>query len=265
MSTAFLHGNGGGAGLNFAVKAYDTVDLLPSTARENTIAVITETIANWVFAASAPESPADNDLWIEVGKTSDVAFNALKKNGLYVYPASCKKYLSGEWASVEAFIYYNGAWTQFSEIVTIVNLYDAGEEYEAVTGGWTNTGWSDNVYGINASGIYASYMMVTGAYSNNYSKTSVVGTVNKINLAKITKLYANIEVSNTGLVYLGLCESRDVHELAASATQSTAGQYTFEVDVSSLTGDYYVVVFATGSSAYGYSPVGKVTKVWGEP
>jgi hypothetical protein len=43
MGNAFLHGNGGGSRLNFSVKAYASVDDLPEKARENTIAVFTDT------------------------------------------------------------------------------------------------------------------------------------------------------------------------------------------------------------------------------
>lgn len=55
MAKGFKHGAGGGTSLNFDVKAYASQDLLPDIAKDNTVAVITETaIPGYGFANSNP-------------------------------------------------------------------------------------------------------------------------------------------------------------------------------------------------------------------
>lgn len=118
---------GCGGGLNFSVKQYATANDLPSFARENTIAIISaETMIGWAFDAVAPVDPAEGAVWIEVGAESEIAFNILKKNAVYVYPVSVWQYIGDEWSTLDAFICQESAWTKFSEIITDLVLYDNG-------------------------------------------------------------------------------------------------------------------------------------------
>ena len=90
-------GGGGGAALNFDVKAYDTEEaLLAATPKENTIGIITTTpITSWIFSATEPKIPTDGDdglVWFHIGTTSPVSFNALKKTTLdrwRIYRKNC--------------------------------------------------------------------------------------------------------------------------------------------------------------------------------
>jgi hypothetical protein len=52
-------------------------------------------------------------VWITTGKSSPVAFNALKKNNITVYPISAKQYVSGAWVDKTAKSYQNGAWVDW--------------------------------------------------------------------------------------------------------------------------------------------------------
>lgn len=106
---------GGGTGLNFSVKQYANADNLPPSASENTIAIITSaTITSWIFDTAAPADPANGMVWITVGNSSPVAFNALKKNGIRLYPITAKQYIAGSWERVEAVTYINGTWTEWA-------------------------------------------------------------------------------------------------------------------------------------------------------
>lgn len=111
---------GGGAALNFKVVGGTTQ---PTNPTENTIWVNTSTtISSYVFAAAAPSNPTSGMVWISIGTASGAEFNALKKNGLQVYPISAKQYVNGAWASVTAKSYQSGAWVEW-----ISFLYDRGE------------------------------------------------------------------------------------------------------------------------------------------
>jgi hypothetical protein len=89
-----ISGGAGGLNLNFKVKWYVSEDLLPETAEENTIAVISDQdVANWIFSAEEPSAAADGDVWFKTSDTSDRPFNALPaeyENSLYVYIQSAK-------------------------------------------------------------------------------------------------------------------------------------------------------------------------------
>lgn len=104
-------GGGGSGGLNFQVIGGTTA---PNNPKENTIWVNTSTkITGWVFSATQPTG-ATGMVWISTGASSPVAFNALKKNNITVYPISAKQYVSGAWVEKTAQVYKNGAWADFA-------------------------------------------------------------------------------------------------------------------------------------------------------
>ena len=89
----YLVQNGGSNPLNFKV----ICNPQPQTAKENTIWVDTDRIHNYYFSATQPENMAEHDVWFPTDTASSVAFNALKKNGIQVYPLYAKQYVSGAW------------------------------------------------------------------------------------------------------------------------------------------------------------------------
>lgn len=121
MAKGFKHGaGGGGAGLNFKIVGNPQ----PSNPAENTIWVDTDVeITSWVFSATEPENPEEGMVWITTGTASTVEFNALKKNGVMVYPISAKQYVSGEWVSKTAKSGKGGAWVDW---VADTVLYNSG-------------------------------------------------------------------------------------------------------------------------------------------
>lgn len=149
-------------------------------------------------------------------------------------------------------------------------LYNAGDQCISATGGWTNTGWTYNVNTIVSSTISSTHMTVTGGYStptgSGVTRVSIVGTENKINIDNISKIYADIEITSMGQVYLGVTDTTDAFRIGNFARDVAVytGQHTLEIDVSSLTGEYYVVLLASGDTAYGRYPSANITKVWTE-
>lgn len=160
---------GGGAGLNFAVKAYASKEvMLATTAKENTIGVVASAISEWAFSATEPEFPVENMVWIMVGSSSPVAFSAIRKNTIMVYPVSVMQYVEGAWVTTEAFI-YQGEWVQFSYLT--VYLYNNGE----------------TAYVWQGTGVDASTELVMsvsrGAYNGGYGSYGHKYTSEKVTLA----------------------------------------------------------------------------------
>lgn len=128
MSEGFICRRGGGAGLNFAVKAYPSVDSLPDSAAYNTIALITETkVTDWCFSDNEPTGLTEGSVWIPTGKGSVCPFNALKKREacITVQPLSAKQHVSGALTNIEAYIFSASGWVRFSSLIEY--LYKNGE------------------------------------------------------------------------------------------------------------------------------------------
>ena len=117
MGSVALEGFGGGSNpLNFKIVSYATEEeLLAATPKENTIGIVTtDTITSWIFSATEPTDPVEGMVWITTGTSSALEFNALKKNGIQVYPISAKQYVNGAWVGRPAKSYQNGAWVDLT-------------------------------------------------------------------------------------------------------------------------------------------------------
>jgi predicted outer membrane repeat protein len=194
MGKAFLckSNGGGGGGLTFRVLGGTSA---PSNPKPNDIWVNTnEEITSYIFSATEPEGYAPGMVWISTGTSSTVAFNALKKNAIEVYPISAKQYVSGAWVDVSAKSYQGGEWVDWWN----GELYISGVEY---AGGFVPVGM---------------------AYSSSYKKTqlptvtknadSMTFTQNgsecgggvvlgdKINLSRFNTLYFEGTVTQKGVV-----------------------------------------------------------------
>lgn len=109
-----MNGGGGSAALNFKVVGGTTAPLNP---KENTVWVNTNTeITSWFFSATEPETLEEGMVWLSTGTFSPFEFNALKKNGIQVYPKSAKQYINGEWVGKFIQCYKGNEWLVFKGI-----------------------------------------------------------------------------------------------------------------------------------------------------
>ena len=161
-------GGGGGASLNFDVKAYATEEaLLAAVPKENTIGVITQTaITSWAFSATEPAEPVAGMVWISTGDSSGVAFNALKKNAIQVYPLFAKQYVNGAWVDVTAYSYRGGEWVGW---ITYIAINE-------------NDWYKRNPY------PHVSYSYGTYDFSENSLKGKVTGPNQQVSLVKKEKV-----------------------------------------------------------------------------
>ena len=249
MAKGFKHGSGGGAALNFDVKVYASEDALnAATPKENTIGIAPITaISSWVFSATEPEKPIEDMVWIYNGTSSSVAFNALKKNGVMVYPISAKQLVNGEWVNKTAKTYQNGAWASWTTY-----YYKEGNTYDDVTGGYTlddATLEADNIKIRITSDGQAGYIT-----TNNKVDVSVISALSiKYNI-EIVSSYAR-----TGTVYLYATDNKltspsDSVGSGATVTkeykEGTNMEDTISLDVSSVTGEKYIFVAVKNGGKY---------------
>lgn len=244
MGICYLMQNGGGASLNFKVIG----NPMPSTAKENTIWIDTDVpITSYIFSATQQTGSAGM-VWISTGTSSTVAFNALKKNGIQVYPISAKQYVGGAWKTVTAQSYIGGQWVQFSSDWE-GELYEPGNKWESVTGGWKGTAT------IDSNGI------VTLNGTSGFGKTFY--TSKTISKGTATKLRVNVTsfTDSGGALSLVATKTNSSPESAGSEDNmygyvDIRGKGTFDIPLSGITKPFYVYLYTYDSCT------AKINKIW---
>lgn len=250
-------GGGSGGGLNFKVVGNPQ----PSNAKENTICVDTDVdITGWKFDTTEPENPLSGMVWVYTGTSSTVAFNALKKNGITVYPVSAKQYVSGEWVDKAAKIYQGGVWADLWN----GQLYKPGNTYDSITGGWTNWFSSGGSFTVGPDSLDFNYSDSGGGNG------TPLATVNKIDITNFTELSAkllNFTTSNNGALWIGVTseifKNNDALSNGFAAHVTVKSGDSISLDLSALKGEYYIVLYVKAAYASGktHKASGSVTEV----
>lgn len=237
-------GGAGGTSLNFAVKAYPSeAELLAVVPKENTIGIITTTpITSWILSATEPSPASDGMVWISIGASSQFEFNALKENALHVYPISAKQFVGDDWLERTAMIYQNERWLAWFDGY----LYNAGDECVGVTGGWVQTS-------------YPNYSDGNIVKESNYIRLSVssaprsacVKTANPIIFSNYNTLsinFSKVELMSGATAKVVVASAID-SGIVASLQLSNGGAGTRTVDLSNVSGAYYVFIYALRPSS----------------
>ena len=214
-------GGGGVGGLNFQVIGGTTA---PSNPKENTIWVDTDVeITGWDFSAAEPANPAEGMVWFSVGTASTVAFNALKKNSVMVYPLSAKQYVSGAWVDKTAKSYQNGVWVEWLNELVLVDT-------DGVRAGYNKSGSTNTTVTVNSNNIVVEYAGGSGS------------------TAKCS--WADIDVTEYSVMKFTITGSGSTIKFyvgsAASTTVKTSG--TYELDISQVSGNQEIGFRSTEAS-----------------
>lgn len=229
-----------GGGLNFKVVQYTTTPT--GTAKENTIGIVTDTaITGWVMSAEQPVG-VEGMVWILLGTSSTAAFNADKKNVLNVYPLLASQYVGGEWITVPAVSYLDGAWVEW-----LMYLYKEGDECTTVTGGWEEAYASGDFY--NKKGKFVKNDTNITITASATQSVIFAKTVNKIDVSDMKTLTIKAsEITNTA--QFGLHTGSDWNTISGFASSANINEVgTTSLDVSNVTGEYYVACRAANDNA----------------
>lgn len=229
---------GGGNPLNFKVVGSTTQ---PTDPKENMIWVNTSTaITDWVFSATQPSAKSGR-VWISTGTSSPVEFNALKKNGIQVYPISAKQYVSGSWVDKEAKSYQGGKWVEWNTFITeLIGKFTAVGEPDKASIQVDNNDIivTSTGYGPNAQGLATFY------------------SSNKIDVTEYSTLSFDVtDLVNSNVDYLAVGFFSDNTQSNPWYAGRVAvkhwnmetmidGNYT--VDLSAISGKHYFGVSITG-------------------
>ncbi len=157
----------------------------------------------------------------------------------------------------------------------VVILYDNGNEYEDLTGGWVESAYYINEgtkYEYNKSDNFL-YAYVEYINGNNYQDSTRIGFVTKnvIDVKYYNKIYVDIDFESNynNVFYMGYFYDVDdkrgnIVEKGAIIDQSSLGRHTWEMDVSSY--EEFLRIFAEIDSSYTTGTNGSISvyKVWME-
>jgi hypothetical protein len=215
--------------------------------RENDIWVNTDVpISSWVFSATAPQGE-EGMVWLTVGSGSSVAFNALKKNGLTVYPVSASQYVGGAWVNKAAQSWQDGAWVSWWVPGT---LFADGIDDTAVTGGWDSFAYSaGSGYDGKKVNVDISSEGISASLLSARLKSTFIGTGKRVDVSGYTKLSMSFSEARRstagGAIKVVLYSDAGYTSVAEAAVISTSGETILEpeIDVSGLSGSYYIGFF----------------------
>ena len=234
---------GGGGGLNFQV----VCNPQPNNPKANTILINTDTITGWVFSATEPTG-IPGLVWITTGTSSTAVFNALKKNNITVYPISAKQYISGAWVDKTAKIWQNGEWVDWWN----GELYDAGNTFEACTGGWASFGGSSDT----AAGVitFNSDHMLLQAKATSKTGTVIFRPANDFDLTDVKSVTFVLSTSpQSDTRYTIIVRSVATNTNVASKKITSSAKSTYTLDVSGIREECAVWLTISSASSTTYS------------
>lgn len=247
---------GGGASLN--VIAASSFSALPETADEGTMAVITDTAIGAVYVQKAqPETAAAGDIFISTAANLHTVDIAGDEGSLQIPLGFVHVWNGTAWEQAEAYFHTDGKWIPQSNIVY---LYNAGSVNEQITGGWIAA------EGGGTATMNAANMRLVISSSTGIRKH--VATTNMIDLTGYATLhvvanFASLSVDSSTAPSLRLGVSTNQNANLASITTkaekayTAKGEKTLSYDVSSLDGEYYVIVGVGWPTA-----TVNITQVW---
>lgn len=235
----------GGTSLNFKVVGGTTEPINP---KDNIIWVNTSNkITGWYFSYKQPESMAEGEIWFATGASSDVAFNALKKNDVHIYPVKATQYVNSELKEVTAKFYQDGEWRL---LVHELYLYDNGTFADA-DGGLKQVGV---IYeGVSAGSCNLTLNESDVTILTSAGSSALVYFPTKRDLTHFKTLYFNGSFVNTntmdGNCGFGVWKTIPTGDAAIEASAIMNGlrpEGTHALDISNCTGEHYVGIVVRG-------------------
>lgn len=242
-----MSGGGPAATLNFKVLGGTEA---PSNPSKNTIWVNTDVkITSWLFSVSEPTDPVDGMVWFVTSVSSPVEFNALKKNGIQVYPISAKQYISGTWVEKTAKSYLMGSWKEWATY-----LYNAGSIVEQLRFMGRPHNSTNTLTGSNVTITYNSDNITIYNNANSHAGGFVYFPT-KVDLSQYKTLTARMSISSPSAgweIGLGVYSSLTAGNMNDTSVASAffsgdTSMHDYTIDVSSLSGEYYICFVVYGS------------------
>nr|DAM55816.1 MAG TPA: Receptor Binding Protein sandwich domain, phage receptor.75A [Caudoviricetes sp.] len=220
-----------GTGGNFSVVGGLTQ---PTSPKENMIWVKANVkkAPKYVFAVAAPDSPSEGLIWFLASSSGAIT--------------QASAYTDGAWVTTDAYMYLAGNWVQITAAWN-GELFDNGNQYEDVTGGWSV---DNSYYGGGSIGT----AIVGGSGGNNSDQGSKIYTTKAILSGNYTK-FKFVVTKASG--------SNKFSLKSGSISGATMAYHTFN----GSTGTFAIAIPSGLPSFFPYLQTGSkgtctITKVW---
>lgn len=133
-----------------------------------------------------------------------------------------------------------GGWVSVSLNFSLI-LFGNGADNTAVTGGWSTAGLNAGNTSVSVIDGLLTFKNKAGSTSNNGQW--IMAAENMINLTAYSVLRVTIESSNVTSAKFGISTARTYAGFAnspAATLSDVSAVGTYELDISSFTGDYYI-------------------------
>ena len=235
--------------LNYGVIVYSSVEsLMLSEPADGTIGVVADVDSNeWSITANEPETVNNYHLWIIV-------------NGEGA-PIAVKQYLNSAWVSVNAMLRQNGTWVGLPGGY----FYHNGDEYAALTGGWSDYGTAAG--SIIKSGDAIEFDWAGSEDNDTFRVLHTNATIDLDNSSYITFDINDLERSDTGVYFfVGICktipsEYYQTNILDGYVQYDAVGNVQITLDTSAYSGQHYIVVYGNFANQANCYIRGRITEV----
>lgn len=213
----------------------------PAAPAEGTIWISTAAdIGACAVGYDKPAAPAAGDVWIEEGIESHRPLAVMEGECFLIYPVRAWQYVDSAWAEKTAMTYKDGGWWDWRKY-----LYDRGELYTRLCGGWKCAG-RRRVSGANvpptSMEISGGCLVGTAQVLNSTKGTGMfIRTLSSVNLTDYSLIKAKVS-DVTGTARLGVMQPTEQYLTLAASTAIDGTKQEYSLDVSALSGTYYVGV-----------------------
>ncbi|MDD2954952.1 MAG: hypothetical protein PHD67_01410 [Oscillospiraceae bacterium] len=234
---------GGGTRLNYEVTGGTAQ---PESPKENTIWVNTgAVVTDVIFSVGQPSARTDGtplqggEIFVKTGNASNVPFKALlkKDEAMMVYPQAAYQWDGSAWVRRDSRTYQNGGWKNWG-----ILYYDNGDEFAKITGGISVYTPSDTAT------KYDTYIHL----GTNGTGEARAYTNGKVDLSAISTLQCTLRsYGSRPSAYFGVLSADPKTSVDSVAvyhySTSDAAPAVYSLDVSALTGEYYLYVRCVGT------------------
>lgn len=183
----------------------------------------------------------EGTVWIQTGATSPVEFNALKKNGITVYPLSAKQYVGGAWVAKGSSSYQNGAWKSTEYIIVPNTDATWTTSKGTASANKTTSGTTVNVTTkASANGTATDSGIYTEFDATQYSTFYIKGSYTFNNTTTSSQVY-KIQLLNSS----GSAISTIVNKTVSKQTNNGTVNFEQSIDLTSVSGKCKLAFSAT--------------------
>lgn len=215
-------------------------------------------------------------VWITTGTTSTVEFNALKKNGIQVYPAGVKQCINGEWEPKKSHIYKDNSWLPINRLYLIKDgIIQEGISFTATSNGtitakdgrvlFTTAGNNNDAFYVKIQNTgYRIMRIQTGEFENEQSYRNVES--HEVPTARITNTKP-VQPSSSDTIMQNVIASVPMYSdiIGSEGDIVAIGDLDLSIDISSNPDFLFPMVYIGGSNGVkGIKGKVSVTNWWFE-